>query len=298
MATKTLKNKVQAKPPASKLGAPVLESARDVWLAGMGVLAFVQKEGDRLIGEGGKLFDRFVAEGVRFEGRTRDMAGEAVDDLREGVESTVESVRKQATEQLDRLEGSLGFSVADTLNRLGIPTAGDLDEVSVRIQKMSRQVNENWKGLNKVIDARVKALLGRLEVPAAGDFRDLANRLQKVSQEATDRLAGLEGTLERRVSEMLKGFEVPTGEDFSQLANRFKELNEQVAVQLDRLEDELEARVTLVLERLGVPTREELERLAASVAELSDNIAALERTPAAKPAATRKQAVKKGAAKA
>ena len=71
------------------------------------------------------------------------------------------TLRKQATDGLDRLEHTIGFSVSDALNRLGVPSTGDLDEVTLRIQKMSRQVNENWKGLNKAIDARVKAALGK-----------------------------------------------------------------------------------------------------------------------------------------
>ena len=36
MATKKLKKKVQRKPAARKVENPVVESARDIWLAGLG----------------------------------------------------------------------------------------------------------------------------------------------------------------------------------------------------------------------------------------------------------------------
>ncbi|NIP18328.1 MAG: hypothetical protein GWM87_09350 [Xanthomonadales bacterium] len=241
MATKTMSKKVQANPVASKLTAPVIESAKDIFLAGIGALAIVQKEGGRLLEEGGKLFGRFVEEGARFEDRTRGMAEDAVSELRDGVETTVGTVRKQATDGINRLEDALGISVNDTLGRLGIPTTGDLNEVSTRVQKMSRQVNEGWKGLNRTVDDRVKSVLNRLEVPVAGDIRSLADNIQGVTREAAEGLAELE----------------------------------------KRLEEGLEGKVTTILEGIGVPTREEIGKLAESVAELSKQIAALEKSAAA-----------------
>jgi hypothetical protein len=56
MATKKLKKKVQRKPAARKTQNPVVDSAREVWLAGLGAFAVAQKEGEKFIEESNKLF--------------------------------------------------------------------------------------------------------------------------------------------------------------------------------------------------------------------------------------------------
>jgi poly(hydroxyalkanoate) granule-associated protein len=295
MATKALKNKVQAKPAASKPAAPVVTSVRDIWLAGIGAFAVVQQEGGRLADAGSKLFGKFVAEGVRFEGRTRDLAEEAVDDIRDGVESTVGSMRRQATDRLHQLEDTLGFGVTETLNRLGIPTTGDLDEVATRFQKMSRQVNENWKGLNKAVDGRVRAVVGKLDVPKTEELNKLAQSFQRFSKDTVDNLVRMENSFEQRVAGLMRNMEVPTAEEFAKISTGLQQLSEQLTAQLNRLEGEFEARVTGIMERLGVPTRDEIGKLSDSVAELTLQIAALDKPAAGtqpRPAARKKPAKK------
>ena len=55
MATKKLKKKVQRKTVARKAENPVVESAREIWLAGLGAFSLAQAEGEKLLAEGGKL---------------------------------------------------------------------------------------------------------------------------------------------------------------------------------------------------------------------------------------------------
>ena len=296
MATKTLKKKVQAKPAASKYTAPVVDSFRDIWLAGLGAFAVAQEESGKLFDEGSKLFDKFVAEGARFEDKTRDIAGDTVGEIREGMESTVDSVRKQATDQLDRLENVFGFSVADTLNRLGIPSTSDLGEVSIRMQKMSSQVNENWRGLNKAIDRRVKAALKKLDVPMPDDLNRLAERLQRFSRETVDNLVMLENEFEKRASGVLENMEIPTAEEFRKVSSGLQDVSGEFTRQWSKLEKELETRIKGILDGLGVPTRDEIKQLSESVAELATHIAVLEKPKAG--TARKTTAGKKAAKKA
>ena len=45
MAKKTLKKKVQAKPEIGKFAAPMVDSAKEIWLAGLGAFSVAQQEG-------------------------------------------------------------------------------------------------------------------------------------------------------------------------------------------------------------------------------------------------------------
>lgn len=137
---KVMKKKVQAKPAATSLTAPVVESAREIWLAGLGAYSVAQAESGKLIEQGNKLFEKLVSEGSRLEKKTRSVAETAVGDIKGGVESRVGAVRKQAVDNWDKLENIFENRVAHVLGSLGVPTADDVNKLSERVQKLSRQV--------------------------------------------------------------------------------------------------------------------------------------------------------------
>ena len=70
MTKKTLKKKVQAKPDLGKLATPVVDSAREIWLAGLGAFSVAQQESGKLVEQGNKLFEKLVAEGNKLEQKT------------------------------------------------------------------------------------------------------------------------------------------------------------------------------------------------------------------------------------
>ncbi len=141
MAKKTLKKKVPAKAPASKLTDQVVDSAREIWLAGLGAFSLAQKESGKVLEQGNKLFDKLVEEGSKIEKNTRKDVEGKVTDIRGDVESRVESVRKQAADNWDKLENVFEERVARVLGRLGVPTADDVNKLSARVQKLSDQVS-------------------------------------------------------------------------------------------------------------------------------------------------------------
>lgn len=149
MATKKLKKKVQRRSSASKLSAPVIDSARDVWLAGLGALNIAQQEGGKILEQGGRLFDKLVEEGGKFENKARSDIGGAVSDLRgevddrmAGVRQRTESVRKQAADNWDKLEKIFEERVARALASLGIPTRDDINGLSGRVAQLAEQVRQ------------------------------------------------------------------------------------------------------------------------------------------------------------
>lgn len=187
MATKKLKKKVQRKPAARKAANPVVDAAREFWLAGLGAFSYVQEEGMKVVDRGNKLFDQLVQEGAKVEKKARkDLEGSfgeirneienrvgefrndvesAVSEFRGEVESRVSDVRKdvesrfepvlvqgkkvekEATQRWDKLEGFFEERVSGVLDRLGIPSSEDVDALNKRIQSLSRQVADLEKKL-------------------------------------------------------------------------------------------------------------------------------------------------------
>ena len=137
---KVMKKKVQAKPAASNVAAPVVDSAREIWLAGLGAFSVAQSEGGKMIEQGNKLFEKLVSEGVKLEKKTRNVAETAVGDIKGEVESKVGAVRKQAVDNWDKLENIFENRVARVLGQLGVPTADEVNKLSARVQTLSRKV--------------------------------------------------------------------------------------------------------------------------------------------------------------
>lgn len=140
MEKKTLKKKVQPKVDAGKLVAPIMDSAREIWLAGLGAFSVAQQESGKLVEQGSKLFDKLVAEGSKLEKQTRNAAGSAVEGIRGGVESKVHAVKQQASDNWDKLESVFEDRVARVLGRMGVPTSDEVNKLSARVQKLAGEV--------------------------------------------------------------------------------------------------------------------------------------------------------------
>ncbi len=113
--------------------AGVTESARQIWLAGLGAFARAQKEG-------GKVFDNLVKQGQQLETKTRELAG-----------GRVEMLASRATGTLDKLEHVFEERVARALKALGVPMAKDVDRLARRVAEL---------------DTHVEALIGKKARPA------------------------------------------------------------------------------------------------------------------------------------
>ena len=140
MAKKTLKKKVMKKKVQAKPAVPVVDSAREIWLAGLGAFSVAQNEGGKIIDQGNKLFEKLVSEGMKLEKKTRNVAESAVGGIKGEVESTVGAVRKQAVDNWDKLETIFETRVARVLGQLGVPTADDVKKLSERVQSLAGRV--------------------------------------------------------------------------------------------------------------------------------------------------------------
>ena len=130
-----------AKPGASKAAAAealqksIVESAQQIWLAGMGAFGRAQLEGT-------KLFEGLVKEGGLLEQSTRKLAGHRVEAVRDVVEERVGQVRERAADTWDRLEKVFEDRVQRALTRLGVPTRDELAALSQRVEQLVAELRK------------------------------------------------------------------------------------------------------------------------------------------------------------
>ena len=114
---------------AEHLSRSLVESAQQIWMAGVGAFTRAQ-------GEGSKLFEALVKEGMNIEKTTRKLAGGRVDAVRDAMEGRVGAVRGRASDTWDRLEKVFEDRVQRALNRLGVPGREDLAELTARVDAL------------------------------------------------------------------------------------------------------------------------------------------------------------------
>ncbi|KFN45277.1 phasin family protein [Arenimonas composti] len=119
---------LQAK--AEQMSRSIVESAQQIWMAGIGAF-------NRAQGEGSKLFEALVREGMSIEQSTRKLATGRVDAVRDAVEDRVGVVRERAVDTWDRLEKVFEDRVQRALTRLGVPGREDLGGLAERVDDLT-----------------------------------------------------------------------------------------------------------------------------------------------------------------
>lgn len=109
----------------------VMDSAEQIWLAGLGALARTQQEG-------GKFFDALVAEGVRIQEKTHAYTQEQVRQVREQAGPWLADARKRTDAAVGKLEQLFDARVTGTLKRLQMPSRADIEALSARIDELTR----------------------------------------------------------------------------------------------------------------------------------------------------------------
>lgn len=112
-----------------QLAAKIKDSARQIWLAGLG--AYTKAEEDT-----GRFFERLVQEGEQLENKTRGV----VEKQLKSVEDRVGDVRERATGTWDKLEQLFDERVSGALRRLGIHRREDIEEMERRIEVLEQEV--------------------------------------------------------------------------------------------------------------------------------------------------------------
>lgn len=112
----------------------MLDSSRQIWLAGLGAFA-------RAKGEGRKMFDTLVKQGESLEKETRQAAASTAAAAREAAAEGASRVQTIAGDTWDKLEKVFEDRVAKSLARLGVHTQSDVEQLSARVDALAEAVN-------------------------------------------------------------------------------------------------------------------------------------------------------------
>jgi len=132
---KTTAKKVAPEASAAPLAGAVKESAQQIWLAGLGAFSKAQQEGS-------KVFEGLVKEGLSIQRKTQAVAEERIADATNRMTTMANGITSKATGQWDKLETIFEDRVSRTLNKLGVPTAQDIDALIARIDELNRNVQK------------------------------------------------------------------------------------------------------------------------------------------------------------
>ena len=117
LADEATENQVLAQ--ARDLAVKVRDSANQIWLAGLGAFSKAQQEG-------ANMFETLVAEGEKFQERTKGAADERLAEVKE-----------KATQTWNKLDKVFEDWVGRALHALNVPTRKDIDHLSRRVHDLT-----------------------------------------------------------------------------------------------------------------------------------------------------------------
>jgi len=112
-----------------QMAKQVMESAQQIWLAGLGAFSKTQVEGK-------KVFETLVEKGQALETRTRHVAEATMETARDQASKTFEA----ASGKFDKLEQVFEARVHKSLNRLGVLTSKDVEALSAQVAGLADSV--------------------------------------------------------------------------------------------------------------------------------------------------------------
>ena len=140
MVTKLQKSTPSAKTGTTKasgapLSASVKDSAAQIWQAGLGAFAKAQAEGTRA-------FEALVKEGTNLQRKTQTAAEEKISEATSRMTHMATDISNKASGQWDKLENIFEERVAKALNKLGVPSAKDINALIERIDELNQSVQK------------------------------------------------------------------------------------------------------------------------------------------------------------
>lgn len=131
--------KLQKASASEKVNTPltgsIKDSAQQIWQAGLGAFSRAQAEGS-------KAFDTLVKEGVSLQRKTQSAAEERISEATSKMTSMANGISSKASGQWDKLESIFEDRVAKALNKLGVPSAKDVNALIERIEDLNKSVQK------------------------------------------------------------------------------------------------------------------------------------------------------------
>jgi poly(hydroxyalkanoate) granule-associated protein len=132
---KTAPKKTSTPLADNQLAQAVTQSAQKIWLAGLGAFARARTEGD-------KFFELLVEQGKGIRAKTEKAADSALRTVRSQADSTIAN----AQGQWDKLEQVFEDRVSRSLNRLGVLSSKDVEDLARQVAELNQSVRDLMGG--------------------------------------------------------------------------------------------------------------------------------------------------------
>ena len=132
---KKLKKSSSSKATGAQLSGSVKDSAQQIWQAGLGAFTRAQEEGT-------KAFEALVKEGTSIQRKTQAAAEEKISEATNKMTNMATDISSKASGQWDKLENIFEERVAKALNKLGVPSAKDVNALIARIDDLNKAVQK------------------------------------------------------------------------------------------------------------------------------------------------------------
>lgn len=132
---KKLQKTKSPKTASVHLTGSVKDSAQQIWQAGLGAFTRAQAEGS-------KAFESLVKEGVSIQRKTQAAAEEKISEATSKMSTMATDISSKASGQWDKLENIFEERVAKALNKLGVPSAKDVNSLITRIEELNKAVQK------------------------------------------------------------------------------------------------------------------------------------------------------------
>ncbi len=130
---KKLQKKSSSTTGAAK--SAVKGSAKHIWQAGLGALTRAQAEGTKAV-------ESLVKESMSIQRKTAAAAEEKISEATNKMSTLATDISSKANGQWDKLENIFEERVAKALNKLGVPSAKDVNALIARIDDLNKAVQK------------------------------------------------------------------------------------------------------------------------------------------------------------
>jgi len=110
------------------------ERAKEIWLAGLGALAAVEDEGN-------KLFKSLVSRGSEYEKKRK----EQIDEMWEDVSGRFQEVEDELGDKYDKAEEKVEKNFKSVISGLGIPTRKEVKDLSNKVDALIEKLEKMEK---------------------------------------------------------------------------------------------------------------------------------------------------------
>lgn len=110
------------------------ERAKEIWLAGLGALAAVEDEGN-------KLFKSLVSRGSEYEKKRK----EQIEEMWEDVSGRFQEVEDELGDKYDKAEEKIEKNFKSVISGLGIPTRKEVKDLSNKVDALIEKLEKMEK---------------------------------------------------------------------------------------------------------------------------------------------------------